>query len=414
MLAFTAGAFLGTPMGQAGQIATGLSFSAAAYLMQPQTSIFASLGFMPYMLLQSKEVFKGSTASEKITPTGFLRALIESSRPNVVSQNMSDDSGHIRDVKIKYQPRGRTGLTTTHDSCDVQVQPAYAEQTISRTLYRALGIMIQDDVVAAYEKEASAQVKQIQGIPQLAQVNPLMMEFWNTIVRHANTLYGDINIDLVTAMATNFGKNQTTGLTTAKTINFPLDSTNNDLTAGMSGILADARLNEINLNNCYIVGGGLIDNYMLQQSAKSAAQNGLNTAQQPMLQYYNDLYTGAIWGANNFGVFERDSVQLVEANRFIGFKAGIKPGGSWFGVLPLPIMDAQGNMQSIDFDVQVKYVDCPSSVVVGDTYPTSVQRGWQIILSKSYDLFTQPSGAYNAADRLTGNNGTLRYNATNV
>jgi hypothetical protein len=60
-------------------------------------------------------------------------------------------------------------------------------------------------------------------------------------------------------------------------------------------------------------------------------------------------------------------------------------------------------------DVQMKYIDCPTEITVGEGQPQTVNRGWQIILSKEYAMWVQPTDAYQASDPLEGTNGTLLY-----
>jgi hypothetical protein len=46
--------------------------------------------------------------------------------------------------------------------------------------------------------------------------------------------------------------------------------------------------------------------------------------------------------------------------------------------------------------------------------PTLLNRGWQVILSKRYNLWVQPTDAYASGDELEGTNGTLKYFITNT
>lgn len=372
-----------------------------------------SLGFAPYLLKQSKAVFQGIAPSTKITPVGYTRMLLENSKPNIISEGIDDGSGHIRDIRIKYRTRLPKGKTQTSDNCDIDIRPAYAEDTISATMFRKLAILLEDSTIARYEKEASAMLAP--GGASLKGVTPLMSEQWAVIMESINGLMQDINDDLVTKQVTNFGINQTNGLATAKTVNFPLSTTTNPLTAGMTMVMADARANEMDLSQSLIVGSGLIDNYYLQNYANAVgtAQNGVNQSQLALPKYYHDFDCAGSWGANQFGIFEKNAVQLIDINRYTGFKAGEK-GGDWFGSLTVPVADAQGNMVPFTFDLQLTYIKCPTEVVIGGYGDAqTVNRGWVLIISKSFDAFNIPSDAYDADDRLTGNNGTLRYTATN-
>lgn len=374
-----------------------------------------ALGYAPYLLLHIAEVFKGSTPSTKVTPPGYLRMLLNSSRPNIVSDGIDDGSGHIRDLKVKFRTRLPTGRSATTDNCDIDAIPAYQEVSLAPTMFRKYSIMLEDETIARYMKDASAMVTVPSGgVPKVdaSKISSLMREQLEVITEAANGLLGDINLDLLDKQAINFGINQTTTLSTAKTANFPLSTTSNPLTQGMTMVQADVMANEINLNNCMIVGSGLINNYYLQQPAKSAAQNGLDTNQQPLPMFFHDLYASSAWGSNEFGIFEKNAVQFLDINRYTGFKAGVK-GAAWFGTLPLPVIDSEGNLVAVKFDLQMEYVTCPTEVMVGG-YPRTVNRGWVLHISKSFDQFNIPTGVYEATDRLIGNNGTLRYVGTNL
>lgn len=372
-----------------------------------------SLGFAPYLLKQSKLVFQGTAPSTKITPLGYTRMLLENSKPNIVSTGIDDGSGHIKEMRIKYRTRLPKGKTSTTDNCDIDARPAYTEATISATMFRKYAIMLEDETIAKYEKEASAMT----GTGgELKGVTPLMQEQWDLIMETVNGIMQDINDDLVTKQVTNFGTNQVSGSSAAVTVNFPLATTTNALTAGMTKVIADARANEININDCYIVGSGLIDNYYIQQNQRAIglAQNGLNTNQLSLPKFYHDFDCDSAWGSNQFGVFEKNAVQFININRYVGYKAGQK-GADWFGTLTVPVMDVQGNMIPFTFDIQMTYITCPTELVIGGYGEAqTVNRGWALIISKSFDAFNIPSDAYDAADRLYGNNGTLRYTGTNV
>jgi hypothetical protein len=187
----------------------------------------------------------------------------------------------------------------------------------------------------------------------------------------------------------------------------------------MTLVMSDAMENEVRLNGAVIVGSGLINNYFLQQVAKGVNSGGVNTSQLAMPKFYYDAYSGSKWGTNNFGLFERDAVQFVNVCRFRGAKSGQK-GSDFFMTLRLPLMDSlgQGTLAGFEFDVQLAYRTCPDTLQIG-TYnadtnpPTSLGRGWNIILSCAYQSVNIPSDSYASADRLNAVNGTFKYVATN-
>jgi hypothetical protein len=374
-------------------------------------------GFLPYLLMTNKQVFGGIAPSTKLTPPGYLKMLLANTTPNIVSTAVADGSGHIRDVKIKYRQRIAPGNSSTDDDCSIQAKPVYSEAVIPALNFRKYGIFLDYNTIAQYEKEASASIAL--GLP--APPQGILMEIYNAVIEAANGLFGDINNDLLTAQAAAFGKNVTTGLATAKTVNFPLSTASNPLTQGLTMLMDDVMQNEINLKNFLIVGSGLINNVYLQHSL-----NTQNTKDQNypggVPPFYYDPYANAKFGANKFGVFEKNAVQLINVNKFDGFIGGDKMSTFLF-TLQLPVIDSLGGteLQSFKFDAQLRHIDCPSQVQIGGEVDgegnpvlTSVDRGWVLDIMANYGQFNIQADAYADADRLTGNNGTLLYSATNV
>lgn len=367
-----------------------------------------SKGLAQALIISSVEAFKDASPMKKITPQGYLQYLLDNTKPNVISSGIDDGSGYIRNVKVRYMQRGVPGQSVTSDNCSIQAKPAYIDADVPATLFRALGLAFEDDQIAAFEKDALAQMN-IGGPP-----TGVMKEVWDVIISQANGLFTDINNDLLTLQAAAFGTNISTGLNTAKAINFPLNGANNDLSTGMTDVMADAMINESKLEGSSIVGSGIILNYSLQQKAKGFDQAGVNTRLLQLPDFKFDPYTTTKWGSNNFGLFERDAVQLINVARFRGAKAGTK-GGDYFFTLKLPVYDSvgQGSFKDFEFDVQITYRTCPEEVLIGDT-TVALGRGWNVILMSSYNQFNIPSDSYAAGDRLEGNNGTYLYHATNT
>jgi hypothetical protein len=366
-------------------------------------------GLANALLIASREAFRGSTPIDKLTTPGFLQYLLGNNKPDIIGQGKDDGSGYIRDIKLRFRKRGVPGQSSTSDDCSLQVKPAYAEYTVPSTSYRALGLAFEDDVIAKFEQDAMAQVSA--GNPTMTGI---MKDTYEAIIEQANGLFADINNDLLAMQAASWGKNVATGLNTAKTINFALSNTTNPLTAGMTAIMSDAMQNEMKIANATIVGDGLINNYYLQQAAKSFDQSGVNTSQLALPKFYYDPYATAAWGANRFGLFEKDAVQFVNVCRFRGAKAGQK-GSDFFMTLRLPVVDSlgQGNLAGFEFDVQLTYRTCPSTESIGGS-SVALGRGWNIIISCAYQTVNIPATSYASTDRLFQCNGTLLYTATNA
>lgn len=372
-------------------------------------------GLAQALLITSREAFRGAAPIDKISTPGFLQYLLANNKPRIISVGKDDGTGYMRDVKIRYRKRGVPGQTTTSDDCSIQVKPVYAEMEVPATTFRALGLAFSDDEIATFERDALAQVSA--GTPQMTGI---MKDIWEGITEQLNGLFADINADLLATQVANFGVNVVPGNNAARTVNFELSTANNTLNAGMTMVMADAMANEMKLQGATIVGSGLVNNYYLQQAAKSAAQNGVNTSQLALPTFFFDHFAQAAWGANQFGLFEKDAVQFVNTCRFRGPKAGLK-GSDFFMTLKFPIMDSlgQASLGDFEFDVQLTYRTCPGEVQIGTfdaetNPPVQLGRGWNVILMSSYQGINIPSDSYGATDRLFGNNGTYRYTATNA
>lgn len=379
-------------------------------------------GFAPNLLLQLAAIFNGQAPAKKITSPGYLNMLLRQGTPNVVSTAKGDASGHVRDVKFYFRKPGTKGTSATVDNCEVDAKPARFEATVPSTLYRKRTLLFEDDQIKQYNTEASNIVKPaINGPGQIMPLSAdnfqgMLKEVYDTIIEEMRGLVADINSDLLAAQAVAFGVNAVTGSNAVVPINFPLGLVN-PLNQGMTKIISDARVNEFDLANAFIVGSGLIDNYMVQHlfGAKSADSSGLNTAMlQAAKNYFYDIDAASAWGNNQLGIFDTNAVQFLEVNRYVGAFAGVR-GKSIFFNAPLPIADSLGNadISKLNFDWQIWYSDCPQTIEIDGT-PTAVGRGWIVTIGKSFHQVNLPSNLYPTGDRLEGNNGTIRYEATNL
>jgi hypothetical protein len=374
-----------------------------------------ALGYAPYLLQHLKAVAADNAPETKVTPTGFLKLLLENNPllqiPDFEKLRLSNGEGDVRQVQLKYLQRGLTSQTSTSDDCDNDLIPAYAETTLTAVTFRKISFYISDQDIALYEQDAAKTVAL--GLPP----TPFMQEHITTLMSLVNGLVGAINIDLVGRVT--FGKNVASGNSgnTATTLNIPLDATQHNLAQGIGKLLADAQQNEF-AGMPLLAGGGLFNSFMHEKGFSSVGFNGINNAQAlQQIKWYYDNYTQAssgAWGANNVGMFSKGSIGFVDLQKYIGFRAGTK-GISTFFQISLPVMPAQndGTADLMTFDAQLRYIDCPTEISTGYSTVT-VNRGWQLIISKNYDLFQLPNDAYQTGDVLYGNNGALLYSITNA
>lgn len=366
-------------------------------------------GFCPALLTHINTLTECASPMKKVTPSGFLKMLLDNNQVADVSSFKDDGMGHVRDVNIKYAPRFLDSQTDTVASCDVSAQSAWLETSIpDPTLYRQFGLYISAADMAKYCADASATVMTDN---KTAVPTKFMNEFMEQITRSANALIVAIDKDLLAKQLANFGRNARTGSNAATTLNFPLSTTTNDLNQGIITLLNDMSLNEA-CNDYKIVGSGLFNNFDLQQFMKCCAQNGVDTSKWNNYTFYHDINAAGAWGANQIGVFEDRAVQLIDINKNNLF-TGHFTGGSQLFTMTLPLDCCAGGYESLTFDAQLKFIDCPTTVSIGGV-PTTVNKGWVLTLGKAFDLWNIPANAYQATDRLFLNNGTYRYAVTNA
>lgn len=376
-------------------------------------------GFCPYFLAHLKAVAGCNTPSSKVTPPGFLRSLLVNKPTTEIvnrdSLKLDEGNGHIREVRLKYRKRAVPQAVATSDNCDIDIAPQYNEVTLPLTEFAKYGIYISDEDLSRYCADATA-MRRPNGWP-----TPFMDDFLNAVMESANGVLGKMDQTLNTKMLTKFGINVVTGTNAASTVNINPDANIRDLEDGVTKILADAIENEM-CGELVFWGSGLFNNYTIQQIAACCAANGLDTSMFTGYQWFNDLYAKAILGTNQIGVYSKGSLGLIEIDRFRGFRAGDK-GTSQFFNAPLPIdcPECNGGLLDMNFDFQLKYFDCPTTINVGCEGEQTIDRGYVLFISKAYDLFSIPTDAYQHTaygdcynDRLAGNNGTLRYIITNA
>lgn len=373
-------------------------------------------GFARDILTTATAVLDGANPETKITSPGFLRLLKQKASGAEISSLKQNAAGHFRDIKFRYRQRSVPGESQSTSSCDADNFPLYKEATITQSLFRQVSLNFDFETIAKFENEASAYRALNPGNNAPASLGGMMNVVWDAIANKMNALLGDMDIDLITKMNTNWGYNAKSGLNTATTLNFPLNGTNNDLTAGVTGLLEQVMMNEMDINNTAIIGSGLITNYWLQnvvKNAKSADQAGLSTPALGMPAFFPDYYTSSVWGANKFGVVDPRALTFLDLNIYQDYRAR-HLGTSTYFKMPLIVTDSFGQQFQMDFDIQIKETDCPVSIDNSYGDPLTVGPGITVFIRKSFDLYVEPGDVYGANDRLKGNNGTLLYLATNA
>jgi hypothetical protein len=365
-------------------------------------------GVAEAMIRQISDVTGVNTPQYKVTPPGLLRLLLNAATPLSVVNLAQIKAGHDRMIKLRYMRRGTPSEATSTRGCDAGGDAAYLETTLSHALYRQMSLYVSNEEMQRYFDDATESVL----IGQPAPAGGIMSELYNRIIVKLNGLIGAIDIALLTEMSTKWGKNAATGAATPTAINF--NTTNNvNLTDGIVKLIDQAERNEI-MGQLLMVGNGVANTYQIASMLQTAAnQNGYDARRWSAFQWFNDLYSSSIWGANHFGVIAQGSAGFVDWQLNEGYSAGSQ-GGSYFFTMPVPVLLDGGQLTNLVFDVQLKSLDCATEIE-----GTVRERGYIIYISKNFGLFTAPTDAYKPdsnpgvpvgdADRLDGSNGLLHY-----
>lgn len=361
-------------------------------------------GFCPSLLYHIDDIANGNSPGRKMNIAGFLAALFCCQNSSVSPLNAAYDGGHKRTLTVKYKRRPTLDDVSTSDNCDIDRVPSYLEWNFPNSNYVQTAFYLSDEQIQNYCRDASA----LRGTGR--PPTQVMQEVYEEIVANANLLLKAINQDLVTEMATQFGDNVVTGGATGKVINISRDGDKLILDNGIIDMLRDLEENEICDDVC-LVGGGLWSAWDKTRLIACCNAAGIDLSKTGLPRFFFDKDSQSIWGQDSAAVLAPGSVKFIGRNRYVGPFAGQK-GGSFFSTLPLPVNEFGCNndncLRDLVFDMQLKYIDCPTEINIAGT-PTTVNRGWAVILSKEWNLWVQPTTAYASGDDLEGTNGTLKY-----
>ena len=368
------------------------------------------LGYCPALLRTIEQVAGDNAPSRKLHNAGFMAMLncCANSSVNPINDG-SDDVGHTRALTVSYRQRPTVDQVQTEEDCDINRIPVKAEWSLPGYTHLQHSQYLSDEEVSKFCEEASRE-RSI-GTPPTR----IMEEHYGLFLESANVVMKAANRELVTDAATQFGINVTIGSANGKVINIERQGNQLILDNGIVDMMRDFQENEICGEPC-LVGGGLFTAYEMQRASMCCNSAGVDLSRTGIPRFFFDKDTQSIWGANNIGVFAPGSLQLLSLNRYQKSFAGQR-GTSFFTSFALPINEFGCNadecLKDLVFDLQLKYIDCPTVVTVNGVN-TTVDRGWQIIVSKKFALWVQPTTGYATGDSLQDTNGTLRYQISNT
>lgn len=354
-------------------------------------------GFAQAFITNINLIAKQNDPQLKLTPTGFLKMLLQNNAVTEINNIEDLRKGQKREIKIRYMQRGLESDVTDVDNCEANLSPDWKESTITNPLFSKIGLFISDDDMRRYEEEATATLAVGEG-----QTAPLMRGLYELLLTKLIGLIGKIDSNLVAAQASKWGNNAAYNPKTgAQTLAMGESASMDD---GYVKLLEDAVINEVN-DTLLVCGNGLINRYDTFNRLKSGVDaQGFGAL--PVNAYYDPRTINA-WGKDHFGAFAKGTIGFVDWNQYVGSYAGQK-GNSVFFTIPVPV-DIDGELTSLVFDAQLRYIDCPT---YGEDGQVIQPRGWQLFVSKHYGLFNLPTDAFASTDVLNGVNGSFHYVAT--
>ncbi|MBK7882500.1 MAG: hypothetical protein IPJ81_00660 [Chitinophagaceae bacterium] len=366
-------------------------------------------------ILSHIEALTSCNPAKKLSPLGFTQMVLCCMDGSVTPLNDGNANGHTKELTVRYRKRPlESDVSDTPSACDTALTKYYSEFSIPNMLYREYAIYVPDDLIRQYCEDSSKYVKlNADGNAVMQEESSVMKEVYDMLIEGGGAILKSINKALVTQMATQFGINVVTGNNNAVPLDFALGT--NVMQDALIRLMTDWRENEICDSVC-MVGNGPFANLDLVKAMFSGSNNqGIDQGKLAnMLPSVNfDKDTRTVWGNNQIGVFEKGSLALLTRNKNVGNFAR-KLANSNFFTMALPVNEyccPQDCLEKMIFDVQVKEIDCETSMNINGE-DTTVGPGILVVLSKEFNLFVKPPNLYEDADPLFGTNGTLRYSIT--
>lgn len=306
------------------------------------------------------------------SPVGYIEAL--TSDMNRQGEEIPISSGDkLHSARIKYLQRAVESqvVDTISRDCEVGTFDDYNEVDFSIT----------KEVEEKWSLSEADFRRICEG--QGAFVEKLFASKFDAIARK-------INKAILTEQAANMGKNITTGLTTATTVNVFPDATGNLNARPIQKIKFDYEFSNQSIGTPMIVFGGLFKQYhdtLKVGCCNDAGIDMLGLANSLGYAPFADVTLESVFGANRFLVLEPTKVKFVGYNEYVG--ESVK---RWDDTVHDTIVDKRTN---IKYDLKIVYDNCSEK--------------WTFALRKFYDIWFEPSDAWQVQDPLYGTNGSLLY-----
>jgi hypothetical protein len=295
---------------------------------------------------------------------------------------VTKDTDGLPFVKIRNYKR-KVGTSRTVASCNADPMTVN-EGIFKMTMYREDAVQIPWSSMNGLCGEAATVLaggKAADGTRYNVENTMIMQDVHERVMAMIYGLIPDMNVDILTKLKLQAGRNRRTGLATAKNYEF-FDPTGRALNAvGYADYLTDYQT--MGLGGRPIVIGGAKENIFAKMvdwgnMAASGTDYSKMATNAPVRNYY-DLAADTVLGADQFLSMAPGAAKLVTYNKFGGlFNRHF--GTGYFGQFTIAEFG-----DDLRFDLHIEEVSCP-----GEPYAN-------IIVGLTYDVYT-PSGMYAAAD----------------
>lgn len=318
------------------------------------------------------QILGGKAPSVLRTPVGYLDALISVQNTAGVEKVAVDaGNGKKKQVRIKFIQRGiASDITTDGDGdCTVDVEKEPFDDTVEVTKFIGTKWLGFDQTQ----------------MRKLCESDSVFME---SVVRaEIDILSVELNKALLAEQALNFG-NALGGSNAVIPVNLLETVKKSPLYYGESVIMETFEDLGV-MQRPIVVGAGNLSHYVRQVGIGCCNDAGINLSQAGNMDFFRDRFVQSVIGQNRFIGLIPGYVQLLTWNKYVGEYRQETPSFSHTTIVD-PIT-------GLTFDMKWKYDDCTEK--------------WVMRLSLNYELFFIPSNSFNAADELSGMNGSLNFRA---
>ncbi len=320
------------------------------------------------------------------TPIGGVQSTLDPANTRgVTMEQLHNEGGHSRPVRISHKQRAIPSDITDAKSCDSGTEKPYFEEVFNVNQHAQHVIKIKESTIRNLCAAHSNWLK-LKGDNDMS----VMREMGEEILMDLDAMYQKINRDFLTSIALNFGT--WVGGATSKTFNVLKDADHALVLTGFNQFKQE--LKKVNAGaNPIVFGGGNLDLAIMAAQygcCNNAGQDfGVMKNQGAGFNFYADYEDMASYlgDANAFVAYMAKTVQFVTFNQYVGdFSRNF--GTMERGTIPAPALPGKS------FDIRLQ--------------PSECDEVYNLWINSDYDFYFAPNNLYQSGDRLASVNGIFK------